>query len=85
MDNTTWRKEVERAMHDETWDDIVASTFKDGEENVEFDSGYGGTQGIPFTIWTKKRVFFPLCYNGSEWAGSASRNPDGIAMGHQGG
>jgi len=84
---TTWKKEIEIAMtpHKEVWDDIVSSTFKDGEENVEFNDGYGGEQGIPFTVWTKKRVFFPATYDGTEWCSSVSRNPDGITTGHVGG
>jgi len=84
---TTWKKEIERSMniHNETWEDIVSSTFKDGEENVEFCDGYGGIDGDPFTVWTKERVFFPCCYDGSEWCSSVSRNPNGIACEHVGG
>jgi hypothetical protein len=30
-------------------------------------------------------VYFPACYDGAEWVGSVSRNPDGKATRHQGG
>jgi hypothetical protein len=57
----------------------------DEEMNKEFDSGYGGTKGVPFTVWTKNTVYFPICYDGAEWVGSVSRNPDGKSTEHQGG
>lgn len=31
----------------------------------------------------KKSVYFPLCYDGSEWVGRVTRNPDGKATDHQ--
>lgn len=30
-------------------------------------------------------VYFPLCYDGSEWVGSVSRNPNGVSTMHLGG
>jgi hypothetical protein len=69
----------------ETLADIEANTMTDEEMNKEFDSGYGGTKGVSFTVWTKNTVYFPICYDGAEWVGSVSRNPDGKSTEHQGG
>ncbi len=49
------------------------------------DTGHGGEQGQPFTVWTERRVYFPLCYDGAEWVGSAPRDPCDEALRHQGG
>ena len=86
-DLTTWKKllEIELKKHGESFDDIVANTMSKKDMNVKFDSGFGGTEGCPFTVWTEKRVYFPVEYDGSEYVASVSRNPDGIATGHIGG
>ena len=68
----------------ESWSDVEANTMTDDEMAKNFDSGYGATEGCPFTVWTKNTVYFPLCYDGSEWVGSVSRNPDGRPTNHQG-
>jgi len=83
---TTWRKKITQAMesHKETFADIVSSTFKDGELDVEFDDGFGGTEGIEFTVWTTNRVYFPTEYDGSEGVASVARNPDGKPTRHSG-
>ena len=65
--------------------DLIANTMNDAEMEKAFDSGYGGTEGIPFTAWTEKTVYFPIQYDGAEWVGSVSRHPDGIPTDHQGG
>ena len=84
---TTWKKEIYKKMkgNRETWDDVVSSTISKKELNVKFDDGYGCEEGIPFTIWTKKNVYFPACYDGSEWCASVSRNPNGKRTIHIGG
>ncbi|MNU53393.1 hypothetical protein D3C71_424260 [compost metagenome] len=86
-DRKSWRELIgfEMAAHDEGWKDIVSITLTDRDLNRKFDSGYGGEEGKPFTAWTKNRVYFPICYDGSEWCGSVSRNPDGQPTHHQGG
>lgn len=66
-------------------DRIVDWTFKDGEELVKFDTGYGGTEGCAFTAWGEKYVYFPVCYDGSEWVGYAPRNPCEEKIRHWGG
>lgn len=84
---STWKELIfdEMDVFNESFDDVISCTLSDEDLNVEFDSGYGGTEGKPFTVWTSRRVYFPVCYDGSEWVGSASRDPDGIATFHQGG
>jgi len=48
----------------------------------EFDDGAGGPEGRPFTAWSLDTVFFPIVYDGSEWVGSAPRNPTARALKH---
>lgn len=82
-----WKKLIEYEMKQqgETFDDVVECTLTDEELVVEFDSGYGGSEGAPFTLWTTNRVYFPVVYDGAEWVGSVSRNPDGKPTYHLGG
>jgi hypothetical protein len=84
---TTWRKliSVELESQGETWADVETMTLTQPELVVQFDSGYGGEEGEPFTMWTKNRVYFPCCYDGAEWCGSVSRHPDGKPTNHIGG
>jgi len=83
----SWKTFLEEAMadHNETFEDIVSNTMTDEEMEKEFDPGYGGEEGRHFTVWTKSRVYFPVCYDGAEWAESVSRDPDGIPTAHVGG
>lgn len=68
-----------------SWDPPAIPYEGESWLDEKFDSGYGGTRGAFFTVWTHKRVYFPVCYDGAEWVGSVARNPDGIATPHQGG
>lgn len=82
-----------------TWHEMLKNAFiEDGEDfskmictlsneqlQVEFNSGYGCSEGAPFTAWGEKWVYFPIVYDGSEWVGHAPRNPCEISMQHQGG
>jgi hypothetical protein len=83
---TTWGKLIEEAMkkRGETLADIESITLSPEETDVPFDNGYGSTEGRPFTAWTAKTVYFPVCYDGVEWVGSVSRHPDGKPTDHQG-
>lgn len=88
MTITTWRRLLVEAMaiHGETWgDDVESSTLTNEDLDVEFNSGFGGSNGVPFTLWTKGRVYFPGVYDGMEWVSSVSRNPDGVPTTHVGG
>jgi hypothetical protein len=71
--------------HKETFDDIIYVTLSDVELNEKFYPGYGCEEGRPFTAWTAKRVYFPVCYDGSEWVGSVPRDPCGEPTKHVGG
>jgi hypothetical protein len=80
-DNTwrtdTWRELIAREMSSrgESWADIVACTLTGTELDEMFDSGFGCSEGKPFTAWTKEHVYFPACYDGSEWCASVPRDP----------
>lgn len=84
---TTWKIEIEKELkrQGETWGDTTATTLKEEELDVVFESSYGSVEGKPFTMWTKNRVYFPVCYDGSEWVGSVSKNPDIKPTKHIGG
>lgn len=84
---TTWRKEIEGAMlwNKESFSDIESTTLTEEQLDVKFNPSWGGTEGIPFTIWTKNHVYFPACYDGSEWVASVARNPNGEPTNHVGG
>lgn len=84
---TTWREEITDAMNrnKDVWDNVVHCTLSESDLDTEFYGGRGGTNGKPFTLWTEKYVYFPVCYDGSEWAGSAPRHPCDEALSHQGG
>jgi hypothetical protein len=86
-DKECWREQIIEAMElrGETFSDIVSITLTDDELDEKFDSGFGSMEGKPFTAWTNNTVYFPLVYDGAEWVGSVSRNPDGKPTEHQGG
>ena len=83
----TWRELIldEMKENSETWHDLIACTLSTAELDEEFDCGYGLSEGKPFTLWTRKRVYFPVVYDGSEWVGSVPRNPCNKATQHFGG
>lgn len=83
----TWRKMLieELEANGETFENVISITLTGEELDMSFDNGYGGTEGRPFTAWTEKRVYFPVCYDGAEWVGSVSRNPDCNPTRHFGG
>lgn len=80
----TWRQLIkdELKTRGDSWDNIVSMTLTKVELDKEFDACFGGINGIPFTVWTKNSVYFPVVYDGSEWVGSVSRNPDGLPTEH---
>jgi hypothetical protein len=82
-----WKTMLGEALkeNDESWEDVEANTMTEEDMAKNFYTGYGGTEGCAFTVWTNNTVYFPICYDGSEWVGSVSRNPDGKPTGHQGG
>lgn len=85
-DMTTWKAEIEAAIISDGGNpDEMITTLSEDELNREFDESYGIEKGAPFTAWCGDWVYFPICYDGSEWVGHAPRNPCAIAMSHQGG
>ena len=84
---SNWKEMLidEMKKRGETLADIEANTMTEVEMTKEFDSGFGGIEGIPFTVWSKNTIYFPICYDGAEWVGSVSRNPDGKPTDHHGG
>lgn len=83
---SNWYEMLKEAM-EEDGEDFEKRVCTLDEENLkrEFDSGYGGAEGAPFTAWGEKWVYFPIVYDGAEWVGHAPRNPCDISMEHQGG
>ena len=83
----TWRKLIEDAMrvHGESLADQISIAPIDLDLEHEFDGGYGGSEGRPFTLWTTGRVYFPAVYDGAEWVASVPRNPCEEATSHVGG
>jgi hypothetical protein len=63
----------------------MKTTLTEEELNKDFDTGYGGSEGEPFTAWGEKYVYFPIVYDGAEWVGSAPRNPCDEKTSHLGG
>jgi hypothetical protein len=84
---STWRELIIQHMKEvgESPVDVVGSTLSEAELDVEFSCGYGGSEGKKFTLWTDRRVYFPVVYDGAEWVGSAPRNRCDEATQHQGG
>jgi hypothetical protein len=63
----------------------MVTTLSNEELNREFINGFGSTDGTPFTAWGENYVYFPICYDGAEWVGSAPRNPSDEVTEHLGG
>ena len=46
------------------------------DEVIEFGDFKG------YTVWTEKRVYFPISFEGHTWVESVSRDPDGGPTSH---
>lgn len=81
---TTWRKEIEAEMreHLDSWGGSACTLTEEGLDR-EFECNYVGRNGLPFTLWTPSRVYFPVIDAGAERCGSVSRHPDGKPTEHQ--
>lgn len=75
---TTWRFLISREFHvtKDTWEEVEGCTLREDQLDQPFDMELG--EGEPFTLWTKRRVYFPAAYDGGQWVVSVSRNPDGV-------
>jgi hypothetical protein len=87
MDNWHYLIQSEMDNHGDSFDNVEANTMVGIQMLAPFDSNAGlrHPNGCPFTVWTTARVYFPLKYDGREWVGSVSRNPNGVPTPHQGG
>jgi hypothetical protein len=76
IDTSSWEELISEAMgkNDETWDDVIFERF-DGNKSTQFYIGFGAKKGCSFLVWTKNYVYFPVEYDGAEWADSVPRNP----------
>jgi len=77
---TSWKKEIKIYK-----DKIIHCTLTESEMAIEFDNGFGCSEGKPFTAWSKYWVYFPVVYDGAEWISRVPRNPCDKSMGHVGG
>ncbi len=84
---SSWKELLENEMNErgETLSDLESITLTKAEMEKRFDTDFGSIRGKPFTAWSPKAVYFPVCYDGAEWVGSVSRYPDGKPTRHQGG
>jgi hypothetical protein len=83
---TCWRELIFNAMDcsGDRWSDVVRCTLDDAGLDKRFDNGFGCAEGEPFTLWTTKRVYFPVEYDGAESVASAPRDPCDEIMSHVG-
>ena len=83
---TNW-KELLLDAFKETGDtlDAIETTLSEEEMERTFSSGFGGSEGLPFTAWSDGYVYFPVVYDGAEWVGFVPRNPCNKATRHWGG
>ena len=83
---TTWRQLFDYARRDASdTSPVVQVAPNESVLDVEFDDGYGISEGPDVLVWTEDRVYFPVVYDGSEWLESAPRNPTTDGQGHVGG
>jgi hypothetical protein len=83
---SSWREKLVEACNEsgDRFDDLEM-TLTDEQLDQKFDAGYGVPDGCGFTAWSDKYVYFPACYDGSEWVDWVPRNPCNIITNHVGG
>ena len=93
-----WRNQIAWELEEqgETWEDVESLTWtnrpmsggrsyeKTGSLDEFLDLCDGGYTE-PFTLWTAKRIYFPACYDSSQWVASVPRHPCDEATDHVGG
>ena len=79
------RELIDEELNEHRDEVLYTTTLSDEEMDKEFSCGYGSVEGVPFTAWSENRVFFPVCYDGSEWVDSVPRNPCDEKTEHCGG
>ena len=78
----SWKDMLDKLAKD---DKIIACTMTEAEMSARFWSGFGDSEGIPFTAWSKEWVYFPATYDGAEWVERVPRDPCDIKTEHIGG
>lgn len=82
----TWRAELASEMaSNEDPGPVIHVAPSEAVLDVEFDASYGNPHGAALLVWTEGWVYFPVFYDGSEWLGSAPRNPTPHGQPHVGG
>ena len=87
---------AEMQRRKETWNDVEHIVVAENphmsgleRDNTDLDAlhdtGFGSSECPYFTVWTKNYVYFPGCYDGSEWCASVPRHPCDEATEHVGG
>lgn len=87
MTKTSWRAMIESEMksHGDSMENMVGSTLTNEQLDDVFYEGHSYAECRYFTLWTKDRVYFPVHYDGDEYAGSVPRNPCDEETEHFGG
>ena len=67
--------EEEMKKVNDSFDNLESFIPSDLDLRKKFDDSYGCEEGVPFVLWTKNFVYFPICYDGAEWVGCVPRNP----------
>ena len=76
---TTYRMLIEDELHKhgETWDDVEFCTMPERRMNKLRQLSRHSCDGVPFNLWTKTRVYFPVLSDemGIVHIESVPRNP----------
>ncbi len=70
---TSWRTLLDEEVDRTDGCRILRCTLVEDEPDRTFRRGLGVGAAIPFTAWSRTRVYFPVVYDGACWAGSAPR------------
>jgi hypothetical protein len=85
MSENNWLHKILKEMDEQgdSMENLLDHTLSTENMIKEFNSENSWI-GVPFTIWTHSRVYFPVTYDGYTWVGSVSRYPDGKPTEHMG-
>lgn len=72
---TTWREAIEDARHYSRDSSLMVSNTLTEDELGRPCIESVGISYLAWTAWTVERVYFPVCYDGTAWAGSVPRRP----------
>lgn len=71
-----WHELIEIAMkkNGDNWGDMSHCTLGTRQLLVEFDDDLGVPEGVAFTAWSVKWVYFPVVNGGAEWVDFVPRS-----------